>query len=156
MSQNVPQWLDEIKSLQRQLTDAHRERDEAYASARNWQQRYEMEAHQRRVESAQAKQTIAALQQEIDHLKGQRLPVAAPSEQAAVGVGESAQIQAMVNAIPTEAAVRSQLIQALAECDRLQRALETEQTNHAQTRKSLTTALGDAIDAIAKEKNDEA
>jgi hypothetical protein len=29
-------------------------------------------------------------------------------------------------------------------------ALKTEQTNHEQTRKSLTTALGDAIDSLAK------
>ena len=152
MSQNVPQWLDEIKSLQQQLADAHRERDEAYASALNWQKRYETEAQQRRVETTQAKQTIADLQQDVEHLKAQRRLTPDATGSAMIGTVEVAQIQAMVNDITTETALRSQLIQALAECDRLQRALETEQANHAQTRKSLTTALGDAIDAIAKEK----
>jgi hypothetical protein len=36
--------------------------------------------------------------------------------------------------------------------DRLRQALKTEQENHAQTGKSLTTALGDAIDSLARER----
>jgi hypothetical protein len=31
--------------------------------------------------------------------------------------------------------------------------LKLEQENHAQTRKSLTTALGDAIDSLAKARS---
>jgi chromosome segregation ATPase len=145
MSQNVTQWLDEIKALKRQLADAQREREEAYASAINWQQRYDTEAQQRRVEVTQAKQTIATLQQELQKLKG--LPLAQFAADPDV-----ADIQAKVAAISNEVELRAYLIQALVECDRLNQALETEQTNHSQTRKSLTTALGDAIDALAKTK----
>ena len=50
MTQDVTQWLDEIKALKQQLVEMRQEREEAYASAINWQQRYETEAQQRRVE----------------------------------------------------------------------------------------------------------
>lgn len=145
MSQNVTQWLDEIKALKRQLAEAQQEREDAYASAINWQQRYDTEAQQRRVEAAQAKQAIAALQAEVQKLKGISFTAPEPGENLAT-------IQATVAAIHTETDLKSYLVQALAECDRLTQALETEQANHAQTRKSLTTALGDAIDALAKGK----
>jgi hypothetical protein len=36
--------------------------------------------------------------------------------------------------------------------DQLTQALQTEQMNHAQTRQGLTTALGDAIDMLSKDK----
>jgi len=49
---------------------------------------------------------------------------------------------------PTE--LKERLVAVLAERDRLAQALEAEQANHAQTRKSLTTALGDAIDMLSK------
>ena len=39
------------------------------------------------------------------------------------------------------------------ERDRLLQALKTEQENHAQTRNSLTTALGDAIDGLTRERD---
>lgn len=145
MSQNVTQWLDEIKALKQQLAEASREREEAYASAMNWQQRYETEAQQRRVESIQAKQAIEALQQEIRQLKGSEFPQ--PGKDT-----DLASIQATVEGLQTEVELKSYLIQALVECDRLKKSLETEQANHIQTRKSLTTALGDAIDALAKGK----
>ena len=54
--------------------------------------------------------------------------------------------------MPTEAELRSRLIQALQECDRLTQALQTEQADHTQTRKNLTTALGDAIATLSKER----
>lgn len=146
MTQNVTQWLDEIKALKQQLADAYREREEAYASAINWQQRYEMEAQQRRVDANQAKQVIAALRQENQQLTGTEF--VEPGRETNLE-----KIQAVVEGLSTEAELRSYLIQALVECDRLKRAVETEQANHAQTRKSLTTALGDAIDALAKTKN---
>lgn len=147
MTQNVTQWLDEIKSLKQQLADAHREREDAYASAINWQQRYETEAQQRRVETNQAKQAIATLQQEVQQLKGTGF--LEPG-----GDTNLEHIQAKVGALQTEVELRSHLIQALVECDRLKQALEQEQADHTQTRKSLTTALGDAIDALAKRTND--
>lgn len=146
MTQNVTQWLDEIKALKQQLADARREREEAYASAINWQRLYETEAQQRRIEATQAKQMLETLQQEVRQLKGTAIsPHAGDAPNLEV-------IQAKVEALQSDVEVRSHLIQALLECDRLTQALETEQADHAQTRKSLTTALGDAIDALAKGK----
>ncbi|NJP09515.1 MAG: hypothetical protein HC866_08515 [Leptolyngbyaceae cyanobacterium RU_5_1] len=146
MTQNVAQWLSEIKALKQQLAEVHQEREQAYSSATNWQHLYETEAQQRRVEATLARQTIETLQQEVQHLKGNLLS------------GESVdvrKIQAELEPLKTEAEIRSRLIRALAECDRLNRALQTEQSNHAQTRKSLTTALGDAIDMLSKGKGEE-
>lgn len=148
MTQDVTQWLDEIKALKQQLADARREREEAYESAINWQRLYETEAQQRRIEAAQAKQMLETLQQEVRKLKGARAnPL---SETANLEV-----IQTTVNSLQTDVELRSHLIQALVECDRLQAALQAEQADHSQTRKSLTTALGDAIDALAKGKDGE-
>lgn len=141
MSQNVTQWLDEIKALKQQLAEARQEREEAYASSANWQRLYETEAQQRRLEANLARQTIEALQQEVQQLRG-RL---SPNRDAAV---VHADIQQSVEALASETEVRSRLVEALAECDRLATALQSEQENHAQTRKSLTTALGDAIAAL--------
>lgn len=145
MTQNVTQWLDEIKALKQQLAEARREREEAYASAINWQRLYETEAQQRRIEAAKAKQMLDTLQQEVRQLKGTGLT---PLD----NLPKLESIQATVESLQTEVELRSHLIQALAECDRLNQVLQTEQANHAQTRKSLTTALGDAIDALAKGK----
>jgi thioredoxin-like negative regulator of GroEL len=146
MTQNVTQWLDEIKALKQQLAEARQEREEAYASAINWQRLYETEAQQRRIEAAQAKQMLETLQQEVRKLKGSGgLPQAGDTPNLAA-------IQARVEVLPSDVDLRSHLIQALVDCDRLTQALETEQAEHAQTRKSLTTALGDAIDALAKGK----
>lgn len=145
MTQNVTQWLEEIKTLQKQLSEAHREREELLASAANWQRLYETEAQQRRVEVTLAKQTIDALQQEIQQLKGPNTLASAPS-------ANLSSIQSSVDSLSSEVELKSQLIQALVECDRLKKALQTEQTNHVQTRKSLTTALGDAIDALKEQE----
>ncbi len=48
--------------------------------------------------------------------------------------------------------LQAKLITAIKERDRLFQALKTEQENHAQTRNSLTTALGDAIDSLTRER----
>jgi hypothetical protein len=147
MTQNVTQWLDEIKALKQQLVEMRQEREDAYTSAINWQQRYETEAQQRRVEAKLTQQTIELLQQEIQQLKGRMQPDES-------GTGRTPAIQAAVGEVKTEAELRSRLMQALVECDRLNQALQTEQTNHIQTRKSLTTALGDAIGTLFKGKGE--
>jgi hypothetical protein len=46
--------------------------------------------------------------------------------------------------------LKAKLMAITQERDRLIQALKTEQDNHAQTRNNLTTALGDAIDSLAK------
>lgn len=145
MTQNVTQWLDEIKALKQQLMEMRQEREEAYTSAINWQQRYETEAQQRRVEAKLTQQAIGALQQEIQQLKSRMQPDES-------GTGRTPEIQAVVTELKTEAELRSRLTQALVACDRLTQDLQTEQANHIYTRNSLTTALGDAIGTLAKGK----
>ncbi len=147
MTQDVTQWLEEIKTLQQRLAAAQEEREAAYASAINWQRLYETEAQQRRSEARTARQTIAALQQEINQLKGEFPSISGESAPSAA--------QALVDSLTTESELRSRLLQALQECDRLTQALQTEQADHAQTRKNLTTALGDAIATLAKEQTSE-
>lgn len=144
MTQDVTPWLDEIKTLKQRLAEAQQEREAAYASAINWQRLYETEAQQRRSEAKTARQTIAALQQEVNQFKGHFT--------STTGEPVEAPTQGIVDSLTTEAELRSRLVQALQECDRLTQALQTEQADHAQTRKNLTTALGDAIATLSKER----
>lgn len=145
MTHDVSQWLTEIKTLRQQLADAQQEREQAYTSAANWQRLYETEAQQRRQEAARTRQMIADLTQELQQLKG-----TSPLE-GSVSTDVST-IQAEVEKLQTVAALQQKLVEALTERDRLAQALKLEQTSHAQTRKGLTTALGDAIDMLSKEK----
>lgn len=144
MSQDIRQWLTEIKALQQKLAAIQQERDEAYASAANWRNLYETEAKQRRTDTQLAQQSIDALKGEMQQM--QALPL----------VGEPAEtlefIRQEVNQIAGVEELRSALVRALVECDRLARTLKAEQTEHGQTRKALTTALGDTVDLLAKER----
>lgn len=144
MSYEVTQWLAEIKSLQRQLAEMRQERDEAYKSAANWRRLYDTEAQQRRTEAKLFQQTIDYLRSELARLQG----------------SESAQSKNHLN--PTEIAqeieqlgmaeLKARLVEVTLECDRIRQSLQAEQVHHAQTRKSLTTALGDAVDQLTKER----
>ena len=144
MTQDVRQWLTEIKSLQQKLAVLQQERDEAYASAANWRNLYETEAKQRRTDATLAQQSIGSLKAEMQQMR--ELPEA----------GDEAEtvsfIQQEVNEIEGVDALRSALTRALTECDRLSHALQAEQTAHSQTRKALTTTLGDTIDLLSKER----
>lgn len=144
MTQDVRQWLTEIKSLQQKLAVLQQERDEAYASAANWRNLYETEAKQRRTDAALAQQSIDFLNAEMQQMR--ELPEAG-GEAATVSF-----IQQEVNEIEGIEALRSALVRALTECDRLSHALKSEQAAHSQTRKALTTTLGDTIDLLAKER----
>ena len=62
MTQDIRQWLNEIKALQQQLTEVVRDREAALESAAQWRQLYNTEAQQRRAEAKLNQQTIAALQ----------------------------------------------------------------------------------------------
>lgn len=148
MTQNVTQWLDEIKTLKQQLAEAQREREEAYTSAANWQRLYETEAQQRRIEANLARQSIESLHREMQQLQARFGPQRSLATTTEL-------IQSEVEQLTSEADVRSRLAATLAECDRLKTALQTEQENHAQTRKSLTMALGDAINALKTRHQEE-
>jgi hypothetical protein len=152
MTQDVRQWLAEIKTLKQQLAEAERERDAAYTSATNWRRLYETEAQQRRTEANLAQQAIADLQTEIQQLRGGLIF----SDNAAHSASEITQALEQIQS-PTE--LREKLAQLLqeqsrwqSEVEKLVQALQLEQATHAQTRKSLTTALGDTIDLLTKER----
>lgn len=144
MSQSVAQWLTEIKALQQQLAEAHQATEQAYASAANWQRLYETEAQQRRTETQLNRQVIEELKQTVQQLQGKLL---AEPDEAELRSTIRLEIEQLIG----EAELRQKLMDVMAERDRLVHALQTEQTNHAQTRKSLTTALGDAIDLLSKD-----
>jgi hypothetical protein len=143
MTQDVRQWLAEIKNLQQKLDAAHRERDEAYDSAANWRNLYETEARQRRADVEAAQQKLDAVAAELH-----RLQAAAPSPSPG-GAGLSPEWQQQVTGMTVEE-LRTHLMQALVECDRLAQALTAEQESHAKTRQELTAALGDTIDQLAR------
>jgi crotonobetainyl-CoA:carnitine CoA-transferase CaiB-like acyl-CoA transferase len=145
MTQDVRQWLAEIKSLQQKLIEVHQERDEAYASASKWRSLYETEAKQRRMDASLARQTIDTLRSEIDRSQG--LPTM-PAESST----DRSLIQQEVLQLQTTAELQERLTQVLIECDRLSQALKVEQAEHTKTRKSLTTALGDTVDRLTKER----
>lgn len=147
MTQDVRQWLAEIKSLQQKLVEAHQERDEAYASASKWRSLYETEAKQRRTDASLARQTIDSLKLELDRLRGlPTTPDGAALNPAAQQ--EIAQLQSLE-------ALQQRLIQAMTECNRLGQALKTEQAEHSKTRSSLTTALGDTVDMLTRQRSGE-
>ena len=148
MTYDVSQWLAEIKSLKQQLAEITHDREEAYASAANWRQLYETEAQQRRSESNLARQTIDQLKQQVQQLQTRFSPASSAGEALTEFWAEVDQL----HSIPE---LRQKLVDALADRDRLVQALQTEQTDHAQTRKSLTMALGDAIDLLSKHQQDE-
>ncbi len=150
MAFDVTQWLAEIKTLQRQLTETCQERDAAYSSATNWRKLYETEAQQRRVEAQQLKQKINQLQTEIDRFNGQSFPNGSNVADLKGGADPEA-IRQQVAQLHNPADLQAKLTETLVRCERLSQALKAEQLDHAKTRKNLTTALGDAIDILSKE-----
>lgn len=139
------QWLAEIESLREQLLEQQRDRNAAWESAEKWRKLYNTEAEQRRTDADLTRKTIASLKAEIQKLKGidtTTLPNSTTRES----------IHQEVAAIKTVEDLKAKVVSLIQERDRLLHALKTEQENHEQTRKSLTTALGDAIDSLAKER----
>jgi chemotaxis protein histidine kinase CheA len=138
MTQEITRWLTEIRTLQQQLASTRQERDQAYQSATNWRQLYDAEAKQRREEVERLQATVTTLRTELEALRANR-------DDAIAAVIEE---QLDATNIQTVEGLRSELIKALQTCDRLQKALDAEKASHAETRKSLTSALGEAIDAL--------
>ncbi|MDB9526819.1 hypothetical protein PN498_12535 [Oscillatoria sp. CS-180] len=137
MTQEITRWLTEIRTLQQQLADTRQERDQAYQSAANWRQLYDAEAKQRREEAKISQDNISTLKTELSALK-------AGYKEAVPAIFKE---QSDVTDIQTVEGLRAELIKALQTCDRLQKALDSEKADHAETRKILTSALGETIDA---------
>ena len=165
MIQEVKQWIDEIQILQKKLTEAAQEREEAFASAAKWRSLYETEAKQRRTEADLARQNTNALKVEIQQL--QELPLMGFEGNSETPTHRTLEIQsAAQQAVHSQATqpqaassgesianLKAKLMQAWVDRDRLIQALKAEQTNHVQTRQALTTALGDTIEHLTQERS---
>ena len=139
MTQEITRWLTEIRTLQQQLEAARQERDQAYQSAANWRQLYDAEAKQRRAEVEDLQTTAATLRTEL---------AARRAYQGDAIAAEIADQQLGTPDLQSVEGLRTELVKALRVCDRLQKSLEAEQADHAETRKTLTSALGETIDAL--------
>ncbi|MEG4942208.1 hypothetical protein [Microcoleus sp. F4-D5] len=153
MAQDVRQWLDEIKRLQQQLTEVSRDRDEAGESAAQWRQLYNTEAEQRRNDAKLTQQSIASLEAQIEQLQNFS-PLVPEGDDAGVAR------QQEVEQLQTVGELKAKLAEVLQERDRaieqvkqLTQALKQEEARHAETSKNLTSALGDAVDLLAKAQN---
>lgn len=142
MAQDIRQWLAEIKGLQQKLVEVQRERDQAHVSAVNWRNLYETEARQRRTEIQVARDALDALKIELEASQS-------PSPDA---IQYDEFLYHQVEQWQTPEELRTQLLQALLERDRLTQSLDEEQQAHRQTRQDLTTALGDTMNLLAKVK----
>ena len=150
MTQDVRQWLDEIKRLQQQLAQVQRDHTAALDSSQQWRQLYNTEAQQRREEIQRYQQTITQLRAEVEQLQ-QKLSI--PNNEILTKVA----IQRELDQLQDPDELKARLKQVLLERDRaretirqLNQSLEEEKHNHLQTRNSLTTALGDTVDLLTK------
>jgi len=139
--------------LQQKLVKTQQERDEAYASAAKWRSLYETEAKQRRTDANLMKQAIATLQAEVEQLQQPFFPAESTAE-------NRSEIQQQVAQLSSTEELQEQLTAALIErdryvreVDRLTQVIKTEQAEHTKTRKNLTTALGDTVDMLTKERS---
>lgn len=138
MSQELTQWIAEVRTLQRQLADTRKDRDQAYNSAANWQRLYETEARQRREETANLRSQVQTLQAQLQQ-----------AERAGNAVGE--ELRHNLEAADSSGGVQAQLQALVARCQELTDQLEAEKEAHARTLQSLTAALGDAFDTLTPE-----
>ncbi|MFB2919398.1 MULTISPECIES: hypothetical protein [Aerosakkonema] len=146
MNYDVKQWIEEINGLRQQVAQAQSDRDLAVDSAARWSQLFNTEAEQRRADAKLAQQTIDKLKAEIDQFKAD---FAAKLDEVADISASSPELQQLQSV----EALKQKLVEVLLERDRLAEALKAEREAHAQTRQSLTTALGDTIDLLTKQRD---
>lgn len=152
MTQDVRQWLDEIKRLKQQLAQTQRDLNAAVESSDQWRQRYNTEAQQRRQEAGRYLEQVGELRGELE--RWQRLSPLPNELQVRVAVRQE------IDPLKTLDEVKAKLIEVMLERDRsreqihqLVEALEAEKTAHLETRNSLTMALGDTVDLLTKAQN---
>ncbi len=138
-------WLAEIQSLTQQMKQFQRERDEAWESSQKWRQLYNTEAEQRRADTKMHQEAIASVKAEEQKFLGVNTEI---------GTDSTTAIQQQIPQFNSIEELQTQLLEVIQERDYLLQALKLEQENHAQTRKGLTTALGDAIDSLARSRAD--
>ena len=146
MNQDLTQqWLTEIQVIKEQMAQLQHERDTAWESAQKWRQLYNTEAEQRRTDAQLSQQAIASLKADLHKLRGFEFETLAAETSVTA-------IQEEIKQLKSVEELQAKLIAVIKERDRLLQALKTEQDSHAQTRNSLTTALGDAIDSLTRER----
>jgi len=144
MSEDITQWLGEIRTLKQTITELELERDTAQASADNWRQLYNTEAQQRRIETKTAQQQLGSLKEQVRQLPGGGLLVKSDHQETA--------IRAEAAALSSIEELQLHLSEMLEERDRLFASLKLERDNHSQTRKSLTAVIGDTVDQLTRER----
>ncbi|MEH2339400.1 hypothetical protein [Nostoc sp.] len=146
MNQDLTQqWLTEIQVLKEQMAGLQGDRDAAWESAQKWRQLYNTEAEQRRTDAQLSQQAIASLKSDLYKLQGLEVKTLAAETPVTA-------IQEEIEQLKSVEDLQAKLIAVIKERDRLLQAFKTEQDNHAQIRNSLTTALGDAIDSLTRER----
>jgi len=153
MSQDVRQWLDEIKRLQQQLTEMTRDRDDAGESAAQWRQLYNTEAEQRRNDAKLTQQSIANLEAQIEESQNFSPNVSEGDEAGIARQQEVEQLQTVDELKAKLVAVLEERDRAFEQIKQLTQALKQEAARHAETSKNLTSALGDAVDLLTKARN---
>ncbi len=138
MSQDLTQWIVEVRTLQCQLADARRERDQAHNSAANWRRLYENEARQRRQDAEQFQAEIAQINQRL--LDQQRAQIEAQHFVTELGQADS------------PSGLQDQLSALVQRCQQLTQSLEAERQSHDNTRQALTAALSDTFDILKPER----
>ncbi|MGK7928860.1 MAG: hypothetical protein AB4290_27095 [Spirulina sp.] len=142
MSEEVMQWLAEIRTLKQELAKAEGDRNAALESAAHWRKLYNIEARQRREEAQLAREESRRLQAQLE---------AFAEESSSVSVEDAnALIRAEIAALDTPEALKEKLMSVMQERDRALEALKIEQENHIQTRRSLTAVIGDTIDQLTR------
>ncbi|MBD2329288.1 hypothetical protein [Alkalinema sp. FACHB-956] len=149
MSQEIVQWLNEIKDLKQQIADLQQTLAEVTASADKWRQLYETEAQQRR-------QDVTAMQARITHLQTE---IAQFQAGAAIGLpsGNLPGSETLAPLSPDQSDgfvsmedLKIKLAKVWSEREQLTQALKEEQAAHDRTRKDMTLALADAMDTLRK------
>lgn len=150
MSQDVSYWLDEVKSLHKQLALARQDLDAAYASSSRWRELYNKEAEQRRLQVKQLQDKIESLEAEIER---QRYMERSPEQEATL----FGTLEQELETLGATEELKAKLLEAIRESDRaheeviqLREALAAEQAARAETRKNLTAALADTVELLKK------
>lgn len=146
MSEEVMQWLAEIRTLKQELAQAESDRNAAMESAAHWRKLYNIEARQRREEAREAREESQRLQARLAEFD---------EEARSVSVEDlDASIRAEIAALETPEALKERLMAVIQERDRALETLKTEQENHIETRRSLTAVIGDTIDQLTRMRNE--
>ncbi|ABG49634.1 hypothetical protein Tery_0139 [Trichodesmium erythraeum IMS101] len=153
MTQDITPWLNEIKALQEKIVELQTKVNVTQDTVSKWLKLYNIEAKQRRNEAQQSQETIDNLKTKLQKLqkgfsfaKDNRDEVMTTIEEQIEDLQTLDQFKAKIIEVSQERDRYLEKLQELTKC------LQQEQTSHGNTRRSLTNALADAVDLLAKAK----